>query len=178
MSGRNNTRQGAFIFIIPYMCRMSGHVDGINDVTKMNWQFWLTRCLHISELPMRQNGESTNYINVLEKNVSFYGDLTPCGLAMNGIWLHKSGSTLVQAMACCLMAPSHYLKQCWLFHHLLVKSFGIHLRTIYSEWQCYYSLQWVWKLYCCNYCHISQGPVVNILLIHWSRVTHTHHWFR
>ena len=30
------------------------------------------------------------------------------------IWRHKSGSTLVQAMACCLMAPSHYLNQCWL----------------------------------------------------------------
>ena len=25
-----------------------------------------------------------------------------------------SGSTLAQVMACCLMAPSHYLNQCWL----------------------------------------------------------------
>ena len=25
---------------------------------------------------------------------------------------HKTGSTLVQVMACCLMAPSHYLNQC------------------------------------------------------------------
>ena len=32
----------------------------------------------------------------------------------DAIWWHKSGSTLVQAMACCLMAPSHYLNQCWL----------------------------------------------------------------
>ena len=30
------------------------------------------------------------------------------------IWRHKSGSTLDQVMACCLMAPSHYLNQCWL----------------------------------------------------------------
>ena len=29
------------------------------------------------------------------------------------IWQHKSGSTLAQVMACCLMAPSHYLNQCW-----------------------------------------------------------------
>ena len=29
-------------------------------------------------------------------------------------WQHRSGSTLAQAMACCLMAPSHYLNQCWL----------------------------------------------------------------
>ena len=26
----------------------------------------------------------------------------------------RSGSTLVQVMACCLTAPSHYLNQCWL----------------------------------------------------------------
>ena len=30
------------------------------------------------------------------------------------IWRHKSGSKLAQVMACCLMAPSHYLNQCWL----------------------------------------------------------------
>ena len=30
------------------------------------------------------------------------------------IWWHRSGSTLVQIMACCLTAPSHYLNQCWL----------------------------------------------------------------
>ena len=30
------------------------------------------------------------------------------------IWQHKSESTLVKVMACCLTAPSHYLNQCWL----------------------------------------------------------------
>ena len=30
------------------------------------------------------------------------------------IWRHRSRSTLVQVMAFCLMAPSHYLNQCWL----------------------------------------------------------------
>ena len=29
------------------------------------------------------------------------------------IWWHKSESILAQVMACCLMAPSHYLNQCW-----------------------------------------------------------------
>ena len=29
------------------------------------------------------------------------------------IWRHRSGSTLGQVMACCLMAPSHYLNQYW-----------------------------------------------------------------
>ena len=32
------------------------------------------------------------------------------------IWQHRSGSTLAQIMACCLMAPSHYLKQCWIIN--------------------------------------------------------------
>ena len=30
------------------------------------------------------------------------------------IWRRRSRSTPAQAMACCLMAPSHYLNQCWL----------------------------------------------------------------
>ena len=31
----------------------------------------------------------------------------------DAIWRQRSGSTLAQVMACCLMAPSHYLNQCW-----------------------------------------------------------------
>ena len=30
------------------------------------------------------------------------------------IWQQSSGSSLAQVMACCLMAPNHYLDQCWL----------------------------------------------------------------
>ena len=30
------------------------------------------------------------------------------------IWQHRTRSTLAQVMACCLVAPSHYLNQCWL----------------------------------------------------------------
>ena len=32
----------------------------------------------------------------------------------DAIWWRRSGLTLAQVMACCLMAPSHYLNQCWL----------------------------------------------------------------
>ena len=32
----------------------------------------------------------------------------------NAIWRHKSGSILVQVLACCLNAKRHYLNQCWL----------------------------------------------------------------
>ena len=38
--------------------------------------------------------------------------LTHCGLVMP--WRHRSWSTMVQVMACCLTAPSHYLIQYWL----------------------------------------------------------------
>ena len=31
------------------------------------------------------------------------------------IWWHRTESTLVQVMAWCLMASSHYLKHCWIF---------------------------------------------------------------
>ena len=33
------------------------------------------------------------------------------------IWWQRIESTLVQVMAWCLMAPSHYLNQCWLLIH-------------------------------------------------------------
>ena len=33
---------------------------------------------------------------------------------------HKSGSTLAQVMACCLMAPNHYLNQCWVVIDLVL----------------------------------------------------------
>ena len=45
----------------------------------------------------------------------------------DAIWWHRSGLTLAQVMACCLMVPSHYLNQCW----LLMK--GILLRAISQE---------------------------------------------
>ena len=32
----------------------------------------------------------------------------------DAIWQHRSGSTLAQVMACCVMAPGHFLIQCWL----------------------------------------------------------------
>ena len=54
------------------------------------------------------------------------------------IWCHRSGSTLTQVMACCLMAPSHYLKPCW----SLVRFWCIHLRAISQEMH----LMCIWKL--------------------------------
>ena len=46
------------------------------------------------------------------------------------IWWHRSGSTLAQVMACCLMAPSHYLSQCLI---IILNSSDIHPREISQE---------------------------------------------
>ena len=41
-------------------------------------------------------------------------------MAQSGIiWLHGSWSTLVQLMAWCLIAPSHYLNKYWLFYKII-----------------------------------------------------------
>ena len=32
----------------------------------------------------------------------------------DAIWCHKTWSTLVQVVGCCLTAPNHYLNRCWL----------------------------------------------------------------
>ena len=49
----------------------------------------------------------------------------------DAIWRPRTESTLAQVMACCLMAPSHYLNQCWLI--IRVRSCGFHVRAISQE---------------------------------------------
>ena len=38
----------------------------------------------------------------------------------DAMWWQRIGSTLAQVMACCLMAPSHHLNQCWLIMNLVL----------------------------------------------------------
>ena len=42
--------------------------------------------------------------------LSWHSLLWPC----DDIWRHRTWSTMVQVMACCLTATSHYLNLCWL----------------------------------------------------------------
>ena len=58
----------------------------------------------------------------------------------DSIWWHRSGSPLTQVMACCLMAPSHYLNQCWLiisevFWHPPEGNFTGNVQAIYSWYE-------------------------------------------
>ena len=63
------------------------------------------------------------YASWLKKGLLAINSLKPGG----AIWCHRSWSTLVQVMACCLMAPSHHLNQCW----LIIKGFcGIYLWSV------------------------------------------------
>ena len=74
------------------------------------------------------------------------------GWWFNLLWQHRSGSTLDQVMACCLMAPSHYLNQCWLIikevlWHSPKGNFTGNAKDIYPWFEFG------------NYSHISQGPM-------------------
>ena len=48
--------------------------------------------------------------NDIWKFACFFNSLWPS----DAMWRHRSGLIVSEVMACCLMAPSHYLTQCWL----------------------------------------------------------------
>ena len=66
-------------------------------------------------------------------------------LLSDTIWRHRSRSPLVQVMACCLMAPSHYLNQCWLL--IIWGSMAFTWEEFNRKCLSYYSVYWVWNLY-------------------------------
>ena len=64
----------------------------------------------------------------------------------DAIWWHRSWSILVQVMACCLTAPSHYLNQLLHFiskilYHLPVSNFTLSAQTtiLHNEFENYNS---------------------------------------
>ena len=74
---------------------------------KMRVLSWLThhdKSFH----PKLYNGCS--YLSMLGLKWFYVNSLWP----RDAIRQLRSGSTLIQVMACCLTAPSHYLNQCWL----------------------------------------------------------------
>ena len=74
------------------------------------------------------------------------------------IWRHRSGSTLAQVIACCLMAPGHNLNQYWLS---LVSSSDIQLRAISQEIPHPPITEMTRKLFIWNLIQTSQGQWVN-----------------
>ena len=50
--------------------------------------------------------------------------------SLDSLWPQRSASTLAQVMDCCLVAPNHYLNQCWLLISSVLRFNDIHLRAI------------------------------------------------
>ena len=88
-------------------------------------EYRATRDLHCFALPLPgppgnnhqiKNGkiEDWNEKNYWDNGKSHSPSICNSPLPSDAIWWHRSGSILAQVMACCLMAPSHYMNQCWL----------------------------------------------------------------
>ena len=80
----------------------------------------------------------------------------------DAIWWHRSGSTLVQVMACCLTAPSHYLNQCWVVSKVQWHSFDGNFTRYASA-----SDHWVqFENYLCNLSfEYARGQWVNTVIL-------------
>ena len=72
---------------------------------------------------------------IKHKYININGLVQNCGNfiinSSDAIWQVRSRSTMVQVLAWCLMAPSHYWDKCWLLISEMIC--GIHLRTISQE---------------------------------------------
>ena len=66
---------------------------------------WSISCLMMD---FSRNGIALVYMEYLVVNSLWPSD---------AIWRHRFRSVLAQVVACCLMAPSHYLNQCWLSYY-------------------------------------------------------------
>ena len=101
-SEENTLRSGAWfnIKMLSYQCRKSHSRD--KTVVRSSY-------LH-DEIFFTGKMESWYWSKSLHSGKLENNSLRPS----DTIWRHRSGSTLAQVMAYFLMAPSHYLNQCWL----------------------------------------------------------------
>ena len=89
---------------------------------------WGVSCWYMYSRKIRRNENAINALKqkVLDMHTHWHVNSL---WHSDAIWQLRSGSTLVQLMVCCLMAPSHYLNQCWLINWLR----GMHPRAISQE---------------------------------------------
>ena len=73
----------------------------------------------------------------------------------DAIWRYRSGSTLAQVMACCLMAPIYYLIQCWLLSSKVSVVFTWDYFTFTASGQATGPYNEFEKLYFWTHCHFS-----------------------
>ena len=98
-----------------YQCCLT--IDGISELKGIRHHGVVAHDNH----PSNDRRHLTRLRLVLKASLKFTLDftLTHC----DAIWGHTSRSTLAQVMACCLMASSHYLNQCWLISKVQQHSF-------------------------------------------------------
>ena len=112
-----------FDLSIPKSCDIHLNYQGLVTFT------WITKVLwHSPELPrscdihmnaIHRQGARYQSLNHVWK-LHYHPHLAPRESSVNSLWSNdairrqRSGSTLAQVMTCWLMAPSHYLNQCWL----------------------------------------------------------------
>ena len=88
-----------FCLIILNLCSVMDHALCCEE--------WLWTGMHDGAV----YGEESHLKSLTHRGpVTDFNSLGPC----DAIWRQRSGSTLVQVMAWCLTAPSHYLNQFWL----------------------------------------------------------------
>ena len=71
----------------------------------------MSQCLSSSHLILSHHIKWWSFVVLLDGQISVNNESIHF---IHTIWWHRTGSTLAQVMACCLMAPSHYPNQCWL----------------------------------------------------------------
>ena len=98
-----------------------------DDINISNWFTWNKMCT-VSNFPcpILKVLKSTQ-VTLIPSSYVPLNSLWPG----DAIWRHRSGSTLAQVMACCLMAPGHYWTNVDLSS---VRYRGIHLGVVSLQW--------------------------------------------
>ena len=80
-------------------------------LSRLEWFVSLTRSQMVNRSGGMQLFHCIAYVQIDQWTYAFkFNSLRPS----DAVWRHRSESTLVQVMAFCLTAPSHYPNQCWL----------------------------------------------------------------
>ena len=90
------------------------------SIVKTHIRYWIS-CLYLTGITAAELRWYLSDMNVIRESHRYfcmienfaYGAINSLGPS-DTIWRQRSGSTLAKVMAWCLMAPSHYLNQCWL----------------------------------------------------------------
>ena len=117
-------RKPSFVAAVTEMFMSCGRQRPVNRLSCIHGQIMDHDCWRLGG--KRIQGIDSHVIKkVLPEYSSF------CTRRVNSLWAggailpHRSGSTLAQVIAWCLMAPSHYLNQCWLLSCMYHQMFHV-----------------------------------------------------